>query len=84
MQKIQEMWVRSLGLGDPMEEEMATYLVFWPGVSHGQRSLVGYSPQGPKSWPQLSTHAFHPLPFLTIPFRSQDWCHLSGFPHVKS
>ena len=53
--------------------------VFWPGVSHGQRSLVGYSPQGPKSWPRLSTHACHPLPFVTIPFRSQDWCHLSGF-----
>ena len=22
--------------------------VFWPGESHGQRSLAGYSPQGPK------------------------------------
>ena len=28
--------------------------VFWPGESHGQRSLVGYSPQGLKSWTRLS------------------------------
>ena len=38
------MWVRSLG----WEKEMATPLVFLPGKSHGQRSLVGYSPQGCK------------------------------------
>jgi len=24
--------------------------VFWPGKSHGQRSLVGYSPWGRKEW----------------------------------
>ena len=40
---IQETWVRSLGLEDPLEKEMATHL---PGESHGWRSLVGYSPQG--------------------------------------
>ena len=28
-------------------------LVFLPGESLGQRSLVGYSPQGSKSWTQL-------------------------------
>ena len=28
--------------------------VFLPGESHGQRSLVGYSPWGRKSWTQLS------------------------------
>ena len=27
---------------------MATHPVFWPGKSHGQRSLVGYSPLGHK------------------------------------
>ena len=35
--------------------------VFWPGGSHGQRSLVGYSPQGHKesdTTEQLST-AWH-------------------------
>ena len=28
----------------PLEEEIATHSVFLPGESHGQRSLVGYSP----------------------------------------
>jgi len=40
---MQEIWVRSLGCEDPLEEEMAT-LVFLPGKSHGQRSLAGSSP----------------------------------------
>ena len=31
--------------------------VFLPGKSHGQRSLVGYSPHGvADSWTQLSNH----------------------------
>ena len=37
--------------GGPLEKEMATTPVFLPGKSHGQRSLVGYSPKGSqKSW----------------------------------
>ena len=48
MQEMQETQVRSLGLEDPLEEEMATTPVFLLGKSHGQRSLVGYSPQGCK------------------------------------
>ena len=36
--------VPSLGQEDPLEEEMATHSPFLPRVSHGQRSLVGYSP----------------------------------------
>ena len=31
-----------------VEKEMATHSVFLPGKSHGQRSLVGYSPWGRK------------------------------------
>ena len=43
------MWIHSLGQEDPLEKDMATYyLVFLPGESHGQRSLVGYSPWGCK------------------------------------
>ena len=38
------MWVRSLSWEDPLEEEMATHSSILPGESHGQRSLVGYSP----------------------------------------
>ena len=41
---MQETWVQSLGQEDPLEKEMATYSVFLPGESHGQRSLAGYSP----------------------------------------
>ena len=50
---MQEMWVRLLGWGDPLEEEWQPTPVFLPGKSHGQRSLVGYSPWGRKSWTQL-------------------------------
>ena len=39
----QETWLPSLGREDPLEEGMA---VSWPGESHEQRSLVGYSPRG--------------------------------------
>ena len=42
---MQETWVKSLGWEDPLEKEMAIHL---PGKSHGQRSLVGYSPWGRK------------------------------------
>ena len=41
---IQETWVHFLGQWDPLEKGMAPTPVFLPGESHGQRSLVGYSP----------------------------------------
>ena len=44
---MQETGVRSLGQEDPLEEGMNTP-VFLSGESHGQRSLVGYSPWGCK------------------------------------
>ena len=40
--------VQSLGQEEPLEEGMATSLVFLPGEFHGQRSLVGDSPWGCK------------------------------------
>ena len=37
------------GLGRPLEEgKWQPTPVFLPGESHGQRSLVGYTPWGPK------------------------------------
>ena len=42
------MWVPSLGWEDPLEKSMATYSVFLPGESYGQRSLAGQGPQGRK------------------------------------
>ena len=38
---MQEMWVQSLGQGDTLEKEMATYSSIF---AHGQRSLAAYSP----------------------------------------
>ena len=45
---VQKNWVRSLGREDALEEGMQPTPVFLPGESHGQRSLVGYSPGGHK------------------------------------
>ena len=45
---MQEMQEASLGWEDPLEEEMATHSSILAGKSHGQRSLVGYSPCGHK------------------------------------
>ena len=39
---------QSLGREDPLEEGIQPAPVFLPGESHGQRSLVGYSPWGCK------------------------------------
>ena len=47
---MQDMRVQSLGQEDLLEEKMATHLVFLPGKSHEQRSLVGYSPWAHKEW----------------------------------
>ena len=46
MQVTQETQVQSLGWKDPLEEEWQPTPVFFPGKSHAQRSLVGYSPWG--------------------------------------
>ena len=46
---MQETRVQSLGGEDPLGQGKATHsTVFLPGESHGQRSLVGYSPWGLK------------------------------------
>ena len=45
---MQETRVRSLGREDPLEKEMAIHSSILAWRSHGQRSLVGYSPRGRK------------------------------------
>ena len=52
VENLPAMWetqVQSLGWEDLMEKEMATHssILAWK-KSHGQRSLVGYSPRGYK------------------------------------
>ena len=50
MQKTQ---VQSLGWEDMLEKGTVTQSSILAWEIHGQRSLVGYSPGGPKSWTQL-------------------------------
>ena len=48
MQETEETQVQSLGWEDALEENMATLSSILAGESHGQRSLVVYSPWGRK------------------------------------
>ena len=50
IKNLQETRIRSLGLEDPLEEEIAATPLFLPGESHGQSSPVGYSLWGHKEW----------------------------------
>ena len=52
------MRVQYLGGEDLLEEGMATTLVFLPGKSHGQRSLVATVHGVTKSWTRLSASHF--------------------------
>ena len=56
---VQETWVRSLRQEDPLEKEMATHSSILAGESHGQRSLVGYSPWGRKESGMTEQLHFH-------------------------
>ena len=46
MQEMQETWVRMLSPENPLEEGMATDSSILAQRTHGQRSLMGYSPWG--------------------------------------
>ena len=61
MQNPQEMQFPSLGWEDPLEEEMATCSSILAGESHGQRSLEGYSSQGPKELDRIEHACTHTL-----------------------
>ena len=50
------MQVRSLGLEDFLRKKWQPTPVFLPGESHGQRSLVGYSPWGCKKLDTTETN----------------------------
>ena len=48
------MRVQTLGQEDPLSKKWLPDPVFLPERPHGQRSLAGYSPRGPKSQTRLS------------------------------
>ena len=62
MQEMKEMRVQSLGQKDPLEEERVSHPVFLPGIYHGQESLEGCSPRGPKESDMLSNYPFKLYP----------------------
>ena len=53
---MQQTQVWSLRRDNPLEKEWQPTPVFLPGEFHGQRSLVGYSAWGPKTWTWLSDY----------------------------
>ena len=55
-QETQETGIRSLGQEDPLEKKMATHSCILAWKTHGQRSLVGYSPKGLKE-PDMTKNA---------------------------
>ena len=69
------MWktgVWSLNWEDPLEKEMASTPGLLPGKSHGQRSLVGYSPWGRKE--SDTTERLHYSPVLRYSLCLQLFC----------
>ena len=58
---MQETWVQSLGQEDPWRRKWQPTPVFLPGKSHGQRSLVGYSPWGCKESDTTERHITHTM-----------------------
>ena len=72
---MQETQARPLGQEDPLEKGMAIYSVFLPEKSHGQRSLVGYSPWGHKSQTRLGDYTT-----TTTPSRQQECLRLHLTP----
>ena len=67
---MQETWVRSLGREDPLEKEWQPTPVLLPGKSHGQRSLVGYSPSGRKE-SDMTERLHFTLDFSTAMLKSR-------------
>ena len=62
LKRLPSMWeiqVRSLGWEDPWRRKWQPTPVFLPGESHGQRSLVGYSPRDRKESDTTERLHFH-------------------------
>ena len=60
--RLSTMWktqVRALGWKDPWRRKWQSTPVLLPGKSHGQRSLVGYSPWGYKELNTTERLHFH-------------------------
>ena len=77
---MQETRVQSLGWGDPLEKELATHSIFWPGKPRAQRSLVG-CPSARSPWSRFPAPALptllwtKPAPSVgtLLPSAGQSW-----------
>ncbi|RJF55595.1 hypothetical protein D4Z76_09300 [Campylobacter coli] len=56
---VQETWFDPWVGKIPWRRKWQLAPVYLPGESHGQRSVVGYSPQGAKGWTQLKQLSMH-------------------------
>ena len=68
-----------LGWEDPQSRQWKPTPVFLPGKSHGQKSLVGYSPWGCKeldttehTHTHTHTHTPHTIPILILGFQTEE------------
>ena len=66
-----EMQGRSLGWEDPWRKKWQPTAVFFPGKSHGQRSLAGYSPWGCKE--SDTTQQLNSNNILTVQDNTELW-----------
>ena len=66
IQEMQKTWVQSLGQEDSWRRAWQPTPVFLPGEFHGQRSLAGYSPWGPKesNMTEITEHALMHEPYI--------------------
>ena len=79
VKRLSTMRVQSLGWENPLEKEMAIHGKILPGKSHGQRSLVDYSPWGHKE--SDTTERLHFLFFHFLAWKLQK-CKID--PRLKS
>ena len=77
---MRETWVRSLGWEDPWRRKWQPTPVSLPGESHGQRSLVGYSPWVTRVRHNLATKPPPPRCVIAILPRSKSL----GFPGTSA
>ena len=81
-----ETWVWSLGWEDSLEKKWQPTAVFWPGESHGQRSLVGCSPWGCKELDMTErlTHTHDIIGIFRLKLKYSDTWYDYTAVHLKS
>ena len=71
--EVWETWVQSFGQEDSLLKEIEPTPIFLPGKSHGQRSLVSYSPWGSKELDMTEqlNNLYKETASLSLPFKMQ-------------